>query len=82
MTNLDLEKLAAAMDRSPAFKSLIEDNATPAGLRLLAKYPADQQRRTRWMHRLAVLFAVLLALFVIVSFAALGWGFHFACPAC
>jgi hypothetical protein len=85
MTHPNIPKLAAAMDKSPAFKALVEANATPYGLGLLAKYRADQVRRSRWTHRLRLLtlvFVVLVILFVIVSFAALGWGFHAACLVC
>lgn len=82
MTNPNTKKLAEAMDKSPAFKTFVEQNATPYGLTLLAKYREQQARRSRWMHRLGTLFAVLMVLFVIVSFVALGWGFHFLCPVC
>jgi hypothetical protein len=82
MTHPNIPKLAAAMDKSPAFKALVEANATPYGLGLLAKYRADQVRRSRWTHRLRIVFCILLVLFIAVSFAALGWGFQAACPVC
>jgi hypothetical protein len=82
MTNPQLEKLAAMMDKSPAFTAFVERSATPVGLRLLAKYREQQVRRSRWLHRLLTALGFILALLVILSFVALGWGFHFACPAC
>jgi hypothetical protein len=82
MTHPNIPKLAAAMDKSPAFKALVEANATPYGLGLLAKYRADQVRRSHRLRLLTLVFVVLVILFVIVSFAALGWGFHAACLVC
>lgn len=82
MTNPQLKKLAASMDKSPAFKSFVEQNATPYGLRLLEKYRQQESRRSRWTHRLLTMLGCILALLVCLSFVVLGWGIFFACPNC
>ncbi len=64
MTHPNIPKLAAAMDKSPAFKSFVERSATPYGLDLLAKYRMEKQVNKRNFTIVAV---TLVIAFIIIG---------------
>ncbi len=55
MSDKQLRELNRLMDKSPAFKHLIEQNVTPYGLNLLRKYAEESRpwyrRVLSWLRR-------------------------------